>query len=80
MLLPLLYRKVLCWFVNFHYRKEPGVQCVTSRLSQQLNIRGDTSQPQKKKVWNGNKPSETTDAYINMKTSTPYQIRKHAVR
>lgn len=49
MLLPLLYRKVLGWFVNFHYRKEPGVQCVISRLSQQLNIRGDTSQPQKKR-------------------------------
>ena len=36
-------------------------------LSQQPNIGGDISQP--RKVLNGNKPSETTDAYINMKTT-----------
>lgn len=70
--------KFLVGFVNFHYREGAGVQRATSCLSQQLSIGGDTSQPHK--VLNSNKPSETTDACINMKTGTPCQIRKHAVR
>lgn len=62
-MLALVHIKLLPCSMNFHYRKELGVQCVTSCLSQQLNIGGDTSQSHK--VLNGNKSSETSDAYIN---------------
>lgn len=53
--------------MNFNYREELRVQHINSCLSQQPNIGGDTSQSHE--VLNGNKATETTDAYINMKTT-----------